>query len=174
MTIHLADAIWREASGQPLTMPHGQPRGPLQRAILEGLARRFAASGFSLRDLLVAVATHPLLDLDAPDACSAPLPPIFAPFADANHAGDLLRREEPWLLIDGAAIALGWPTMERFPLPHGWTDEELLRALGAFLDESEPGHRGLDVVAALAWEASVGAGVDPAGSARRPATATRT
>jgi hypothetical protein len=56
---------------------------------------------------------------------------------------------------------MGWPTTPRFPLPYGWRDEALVRSLGAFIDESEPGHRSLDVVALLAWEAAVGAGVDP-------------
>ncbi len=162
VAIHLADAAWREASGQRLTMSHGQPRNPIQRAVLHDLSALLVENGYSLRELLVAVATHPLLDLDEPSACGDELPALFDPFQADNDAGDLVRREDAWRLLDSAAFALGWPVMQRFPLNYGWADETLLRSLGAFIDETEPGHRGLDVVSALAWEAAVGDGRDPA------------
>ncbi|MEZ4385609.1 MAG: hypothetical protein R3A79_30100 [Nannocystaceae bacterium] len=161
IAVHLADAAWREASGRPLTMAHGQPRNPVQRAALRELSERLVASGFSLRELLVAVATHPLLDLAEPTSCAAPLPALLDPFAATNDHGDAIRREDPWRLIDAAALAMQWPALPRWPLPYGWVDAPLVRSLGAFIDESEPGHRSLDVVALLAWEAAVGAGVDP-------------
>src|SRR5690606_20946648 len=44
----------------------------------------------------------------------------------------------------------------------------LMRSLGVFLDDSEPGHRGLDLPGALAWERSVGAGTDPAWAGAAP------
>jgi len=162
VAIHLADAAWREASGHRLTMSHGQPRNPIQQAVLRELSASFVGGGYSLRELLVAIATHPLLDLDEPSACAEELPALFDPFQASNNAGDLVRREDPWRLLDSAAIALGWPTMQRFPLSSGWADETLLRSLGAFIDETEPGHHGVDVVSALAWEAAVGDGLDPA------------
>ncbi len=162
VAIHLADAAWREASGHRLTMSHGQPRRPIQQAVLRELSASFVDSGYSLRELLVAIATHPLLDLDEPSACAEELPGLLDPFQASNDAGDLVRREDAWRLLDSAAIALGWPTMQRFPLNSGWADETLLRSLGAFIDETEPGHHGVDVVSALAWEAAVGDGVDPA------------
>jgi len=168
VALNLADAVWREASGRPLTLPHGQPRNPAQRALLGGLARALVDGGFSLRALVVEVAVHPYLDLDEPAQCEGRLPPVLEPFAAANHAGDGLGREDPWTLLDTAAHALGWRTPKRFPLPFGWEDEVLMRSLGAYLDDSEPGHRGLDLVGALAWERSVGAGTDPGWAGAAP------
>lgn len=161
VALNLADAVWREAAGRPLTMPHGQPRNDPQRRVLHDLSERFIDESFSLRELVVAVAVHPYLDLADPDACPDALPPVLDPFAADNAAGDGLRREDPWRLFDAAADALGWPTHRRFPLPYGWSDEPLVRALGAYLDDSEPGHRGHDLVGALAWEAATAAAVDP-------------
>lgn len=168
VALHLADAVWREASGRPLTLPHGLPRNPAQRALLGELARALVDGGFSLRALVVEAAVHPYLDLDEPAACEGRLPPVLDPFAADNHAGDGLRREDPWTLLDTAAHALGWRTPKRFPLPYGWEDELLLRSLGVFLDESEPGHRSLDLVGALAWEHAVGAGADPGWAGAAP------
>lgn len=161
VALHLADEVWREASGRPLTLAHGQPRNQFQRQILADLAGEFVDHGFSLRALLVAVAAHPYLDLAEPGACAGALPPVLDPFAADNHLGDALRREDPWILLDSAAEALGWRTMRHLPIPYGWEDEPLVRALGVYLDDSEPGHRGTDLVGALAWERAVGGGADP-------------
>lgn len=161
VAIHLADEVWREASGRPLTLAHGQPRNAFQRTLLADLAGEFVDHGFSLRALLVAVATHPLLDLAEPNSCAGALPPVLDSFAADNYAGDGLRREDPWILLDSAAEALGWRTMRHLPIPYGWEDEPLVRALGVYLDDSEPGHRGTDLVGALAWENALGAGADP-------------
>lgn len=158
---HLADAVWREASGRSLVLAHGQPRNRQQQAILRELTRELVDHDFSLRALVIAVALHPALDLGEPTACAAPLPPILDPFAAADHIDDGLRREDPWTLLDTAAHALGWRAPKRFPLPFTWEDETLLRALGVYLDDSEPGHRAQDLVAALAWERSVASGDDP-------------
>jgi len=168
VALNLADAVWREATGRPLTLPHGQPRNAAQRALLRDLAHALVDGGFSLRALLVAVAVHPYLDLDEPARCDGALPPVLDPFAADNHADDGLRREDAWTLLDTAAHALGWRTPKRFPLPYGWEDEVLMRSLGTFLDDSEPGHRGLDLVGALAWERSVGAGTDPGWAGAAP------
>ena len=168
VALNLADAVWREASGRPLTLGHGQPRNAAQQAVLRGLAEAFVAGGLSLRALVVAVAVHPLQDLADPGMCAGALPPVLEPFAVDNSAGDGVRREDPWILLDSAAEALGWRSEKRQPLPHGWSDEALLRALGVFLDDSEPGHRGVDLVGALAWEDRVAEGVDPAWDGDRP------
>lgn len=161
VAVHLADAVWREASGHPLTLAHGQPRNPQQQQVLRALAEEFVDSGHSLRALVTAAAIHPYLDLAEPQACAGALPPVLAPFYADNDAGDGVRREDPWILLDSAADALGWRSEERLPLPHGWSDEPLLRALGVYLDDSEPGHRGVDLVAALAWEDRLADGEDP-------------
>ena len=82
---HLADAVWREASGRSLVLAHGQPRNRQQQAILRELTRELVDHDFSLRALVIAVALHPALDLGEPSACAAPLPPILDPFAAADH-----------------------------------------------------------------------------------------
>ncbi len=111
---------------------------------------------------------HPYIHPDSPAACRGSLPPVLAPFLPANHVGDALRREDPWTMLLTAADALGWRAPRSFPLPYGWEDETLMRSLGVHLDASEPGHRGIDLVGALAWERSVGAGLDPGWSGAPP------
>lgn len=121
VALQLADAVWREASGRSLVLPHGQPRNREQQAVLRELADTlFVDHDFSLRALVVAALLHPALDLAEPSACAEALPPILDPFNASNHGDDALRREDPWTLLDTAAHALGWRTPKRFPLPFGW------------------------------------------------------
>jgi hypothetical protein len=111
---------------------------------------------------VVAAVTHPALDLAAPTSCDADLAPIFDPWSPDNDAADLVRRPAPWLLIDSAHTALGWPLATIFPWPYGYPDEALLAHLGVPLDEVELGARSTDLVAQLAWEDRYAAGEDPA------------
>ncbi len=169
---HLADAVWRELGGQPLTLAHGFPRDQAQRDILAALTQEFVDTGFSLRALVVAAATHPQLALDLPAACDARgvIPsPVLAPFAvhalepsaRGDSLGDLLHRHGTFVLLGMAAESMGWTAPPAGAGPYGLANETLLLDLGARVSGAQPADEGLDLVALLAYEAAVGAGVDP-------------
>ncbi|MBL9103256.1 MAG: hypothetical protein JNL82_20085 [Myxococcales bacterium] len=158
---HLADGVWTEAAGAPLTLAHGHPRSAAARDALAELTTALVEHDWSLRELVVAAVTHPALDLAAPSACAAELPPLFDPWRPNNHAADLVHRPGPWLLLDGAHEALGWPLAHAFPTPQVYPDEILLSRLGVALAEVEPAARSTDLVAQLAWEARYAPAVDP-------------
>lgn len=158
---HLADDVWLEASGAPLTLAHGHPRNAHARAVLADLTAALVDSDWSLRALVIAAATHPALDLATPTTCDAPLAPILDPWRADNDPADLVRRPGPWLLLDSAHTALGWPLARTFPWPYGYPDEPLLARLGVPLDEVELGARSTDLVGQLAWEARYAPGQDP-------------
>jgi len=178
----LADAVWRELGGQPLTLAHGFPRDQAQRDILAALTREFVDTGFSLRALIVAAVTHPQLALDLPAACEAQRvtpSPVLAPFAvhaldpldRGDSLGDLLHRHSTFVLLGMAAESMGWSAPPADAGPYGLANETLLLDLGARVSGAQPAHEGLDLVALLAYEAAVGAGVDPhwAGDSTAPA-----
>lgn len=166
---HLADGVWLEASGAALTLAHGHPRNAHARGVLADLTGSLVDSEWSLPALVVAAVTHPALDLAAPTSCDADLAPIFDPWSPDNDAADLVRRPAPWLLLDSAHTALGWPLATIFPWPYGYPDEALLAHLGVPLDEVELGARSTDLVAQLAWEDRYAVGEDP--GLGEPATA---
>lgn len=178
---HLADAVWRAMGGHPLTLAHGFPRSAAQRDILDGLVRAFVDEGFSLRAVVVAAALHPQLALDLPTACDAlgvAPPAVLAPFAvheqelaaRGDSLGDLLHRHDAFTLLDMAADAMGWAPPITMAGAYGLPDEPMLLDLGARISSAQPGHEGLDLVALLTYEATVGAGIDPgwAGEPPRP------
>jgi hypothetical protein len=158
---HLADGVWTDMTGAPLTLPHGHPRSPAARDVLTDLTATIIDSNWSLRALVVAAATHPAQDLAAPTACDVPLPPILDPWTQGNDPADLVHRPGPWLLLDSAHTALGWPPAQMFPWPFGYPDETFLSRIGVALDEVELGLRSTELVAQLAWEARYAPGVDP-------------
>jgi hypothetical protein len=156
---HLADGAWAEVAGAPLTLAHGHPRSAAARDVLAGLTAALVDGGFSPRALAVAVVTHPALDVA--DACDAALPPLLDPWAPAGAATDRVHRPSPWLLLDTAHHALGWPLARAWSWPYGYPDEPLLARLGVALDEVELGARSSDLVGQLAWEATYAPGRDP-------------
>ena len=158
---HLADGVWLEASGASLTLAHGHPRNADARGVLADLTAALVDGQWSMRALVVAAVTHPALDLATPTACDAPLPPIFDPWSADNDAADIVRRPAPWLLLDSAHTALGWPLAHMFPWPYGYADEPMLARIGVALDEVELGARSSELVGQLAWEARYAPGEDP-------------
>ncbi len=66
---------------------------------------------------------------------------------------------------------MGWSAPPADAGAYGLANETLLLDLGARVSGAQPAHEGLDLVALLAYEAAVGAGVDPhwAGDSTTPA-----
>jgi hypothetical protein len=170
---HLVDRVWEIATGSPLTLPYGYSRNQDQYEILESLTNRFLTSGWSLRELLVAITTDPLYNTGLPATCGAPAygldPVLYAysvedpnPALEGNGAGDLVHRQYARVLVNTANHSLGWPMPDEwFSLFGATPDRDLASAIGVFLNRSEAGFSGTDLQGALAWEARFGTCSDP-------------
>ncbi len=181
VVMHLADGLWTSVAGHPLTLDHGVPRNEAQARRLRSLAERLVDSEYSLRALLVEIAVDPHLDQAAPADCEhegpEPLPALFAPFvaADpqrgpgANGIGHAVHRRDPFALDDEVHRVLGRALPGQVLGQPGF-DRQTMGALGAYLRESEPGHDGLDLLGALAWEDALDARpmATPAGESEGP------
>ncbi len=172
---NIANQVWEEAMGSPLTVAHHFPRNEKQREILEDLATTFAGNRYSLRSLLAEIVLHPYFNQDTPDACDAstayPLEPVFDPFsissADPNErgngVGDMVHRYSAWVLLDSAAQALWYDKPERFGSGQfgAPTKLDFLRSMGVFLKDAEPGSNGIDLAGLLHWEDQLARADDP-------------
>lgn len=155
VVLHLVDGLWTAANGVPLTLDHGAPRNAAQSERLRSLAITFVRSRFSLRAILVELALDPYADQAVPAECEQggpePLPPVFDPFTATNGAGHRVHRRDPFELHDEAHRVLGRALPGLVAAEPGF-ETERVAALGAYLDESRPGHDGLDLLGALTWE----------------------
>jgi hypothetical protein len=181
---HMVDQIWREAMGRPLTLPHGFSRNAPQRDRLLALTQLFVASGWSVRQLAVAISLDPLfnqaapadLALSATPACVAATyhqPAVLEPFASdesnpvkrLNSTGDRVHREHPVVLVRSAALLAGWEPMPMTDVvANPLFDSQVplqeptwlaAFALGNFQNELEAGQRGLSADAYASWRQSV-------------------
>lgn len=172
VAMSVAEGVHAAATGSDLTVSHGFPRNRAQRDQLESLAQRWVDSGYSLVELLVAVATQPAFALDLPGVCGTEeepwsLEPLLDPWTvDAgegrdNHLGDRIRRHDVRVLIRSMTAALDWGDPPAFLAVA--TDPQALElaALGVFLKDSAPGSRGIDFQGMLAWEDRFGACENP-------------
>lgn len=164
---NITDQVWREATGERLTIATYFPRNSAQRDRLEALTARFVETRWSLRELLVDVTTDPLFNAGAPQSCVADLygmDPVVNPWTPSeddparrgNGPGDLVHRHSARVLMRSVHDSMGWAQPEPFLAG----DDPLLRlegSLGAFLRESQPGFDGTDFQGALAFEATYGA-----------------
>ena len=170
LAANVANQVWREAMGYPLTLATGFPRNQKQREILQELTETFIAERYSVRALVAAIALHPYFNQAAPDACGAPYPlePVFEPFSRTaadpnvrgNSLGDRVQRRSAWVLLDSAARAMWWDLPQRLsegPLQQG----AFLRDQGVFLKDALPGFNGVDLGSLLSWESKLAAGYDP-------------
>ncbi len=123
---NIANRVWREAMGYPLTVANNFPRNETQRDILQGLAEAFSDNRYSLRNVVAEVTKVPYFNQDTPDACGATtpyhMPAIFDPFtkgsadptARGNGVGDSLHRYSAMVLLDSLARAMWWNRPQRF------------------------------------------------------------
>lgn len=174
VAVNVAEQVWAEAFGARLSSANYFPRNSEQRELQQWLATTFVAEGFSLRELLVAVVTHPYFAQAPPAACGEAASPynlgaVFDPFTSDdedparrwNGVGDIVHRLAPRVLVNSARFALGWSGSEEWFEPPDDDDEEdyvlppagrLQRDIGYFLKDTEIGFRGIDFQTALTWE----------------------
>ncbi|MBC8071277.1 MAG: hypothetical protein IAG13_23330 [Deltaproteobacteria bacterium] len=125
-SMNIANRVWTEAMGYPLTVANNFPRNEAQQQTLLSLTDSFATQRYSLRNLLVAVTTHDYFNQDTPDACDASVPyhmaAIFEPFTKAstdpvargNGVGDSVHRYSAMVLLDSLAQSMWWNRAQRF------------------------------------------------------------
>ena len=123
---NIANRVWREAMGFPLTIANNFPRNAAQRDTMQTLAQAFADNRYSLRNLLAAVTTNPYFNQQTPDLCGTTtpyhMPALFDPFTNGssdptsrgNGVGDSLHRYSAMVLIDSMSQALWWDKAQRF------------------------------------------------------------
>lgn len=162
-SLSLVDRLWEEAFGARLTLPHGFARNQPQRDRLGALGQTFAASGYSLVEVLVAIATDPLFNAAAPQGgAEYPMPAVFEPFsaeeedpaARGNGVGDQLHRLDARVQLRAAAGALGWPERPEFFLDERAPEASFQAAIGTFVQDSAPGFDAVGFQGLLTWESA--------------------
>ncbi len=162
----LANQLWSEAFGAPLTLSHGFPRNRWQLEILQALGDTFVAGGFSWLDLIVSVATHPYFNGRPSE--SAGYRPVFDPFEDEhlpvedrrNTLGNTLHRSNARVLLHSAYTAMGWPAVPEYLIYYMEPSAQLQRTAGVFLKPGDPGFGGVSFQSLLGWESLFGACAD--------------
>ncbi|HTM23533.1 MAG TPA: hypothetical protein VL172_23580, partial [Kofleriaceae bacterium] len=129
----IAEQVWREVVGTPLTIANYFPRNEAARNTLATLTDAFIASNYSLVELLVRITEMHYYNLQAPEeGCGdAPysMPAIYDPWTKGdedparrgNGPGDAVAALSARTLLSAAESALQWPAgrFERFPqLPY--------------------------------------------------------
>jgi len=122
----VADRLWLEITGRPLTTPHFFPRNRYQRDLLVHLTEAFVGNGYSLTALIEAIVLHPYFNPGQPDRCEELdtayyIAPVFDPWVvehdvaelRLNTPGDSVKRLPPRVLMDSTIAALGWPDFDR-------------------------------------------------------------
>lgn len=169
---NISNAVWKEMLGYPLTLAHSFPRNEKQREILTELTEAFISESYSLRTLLVEIATHPYFNQEAPDLCDASTPyhmkPVFDPFsitaADpnmrGNGVGDRVQRFSAWVLIESAMRAMWWdlPVQQIGPMEWDFPGLNFLRDQGVFIKDAVNGFNGVDFNGLLSWENQLASG----------------
>lgn len=170
LALRIAHQAWEEAFGTQLTVAHFFPRTADQRDVLMSLASALVAHRWSLRELLVAIVTHPLYNPAPPEAgCGTayPDPVVFnawsleetVPERRGNGVGDTVHRADSRELVKGLSGALGWPKPATFP--ESFEEQIFLGRSGAFVSDGLPGYAGVSFQGMLAWENRFGACLQP-------------
>ena len=171
VALTIAEKVWTEVMGRPLTVAHHFPRTEAQRDELARLADGFVANHFSLQALLLDIVTDPTFNLKPPSSgCGSayPLARLLDPWTDGeadvsargNGPSDGVFALSPRLLVRAMNAALGWSSLPEYPSA-GSTDEKRELGLGFFLRDAEPGRRGLDFQGRLTFEAAYAACAAP-------------
>lgn len=167
VSVNVADLVWREAMGSRLTIANYFPRERAQRDLLLELTVAFAGQGYSLVSLLEAITTGPYFNRPAPaDGLESPSPlaPVLNPWVPDglapeerfNSVGDGVHRRPARTLLRHMQSALEWPPTREFPLHFLHRDARLMRQVGTYLKDGDPGFRGLSFQSMLAWEDAFG------------------
>ncbi len=181
VSVRIANRVWREVLGYPLTLVHYIPRNAEQRDILKELTDHFVVEQWSLRTLLVDIVTHPLFNDNAPvDGCAPETgnpyiyPPVFNPWVleeeleeerNANSVGDVMHRYDARMLLGMVNKALTWAPIQAYP---DGAQESFQKSVGVFIKDGEPGFDGVDFQGLLTYESAYGACVGVKAGASDP------
>lgn len=172
----IAEKVWLQVVGTPLTIPTRFPRNAAARNQLQVLTEAFIGSGFSNRALLEAVLASPYANMASPnagcgdDAYAAPA--VFDPWVIAEE--DPIKRKNSavdavvslpartatqafykalgWQLPSTSFPDLYWTDPEDPALPFLESERQFQAEVGFYLKNAEPGFRGFDFQARLGWE----------------------
>jgi hypothetical protein len=172
----VAEKVWQQVVGTPLTIPTRFPRNAASRDQLQYLTEAFIGSGFSNRALLEAVLASPYANMAAPEsACgdaAYAAPAVFDPWVIAeedplkrkNSAADAVVSLPARIATQAFYKALAWQlpsasfpdlyyTAEDDPmLPFLTAERQFQAEVGFYLKNAEPGFQGFDFQARLGWE----------------------
>ncbi len=128
VTMTMAEEVWREIVGSPLTIANGFPRNQASSELLTTLATELAKSGYSLKHLVTRITTTDFFSRKAPEAgCGKEYsyPAVYDPWttsepdaaARGNGPGDALAWLAPRTLAIAASGALwnGTTLIQPFP-----------------------------------------------------------
>jgi len=177
VSANIAERVWREVIGSPLTIALYFPRNQASLDQLSLLTEGFIASGFSHQRLLQLVLQSPAFNLAPPAACGPDpyaMPALFDAWTTAesdparrgNGPGDGVASMSSRTLLRATRAALGWSALydDPFPLSRDTVDADFQAEIGVFLRNVEPGFQGFDFQALLAWEHRTGSCKKPPGS----------
>ena len=164
----IVNDVFEHAVGSRLTVPHHLSRNEAQRDRFATLTEAFVAGSWSLTDLLAGIVADPTWNLASPESCMPSadrysLPAVFDPWTvdretdpRDNSVGDQVRPLGVRTRIRAAVQAMGWPEPPEFFNLETDDGAVAMSGVGAFMKDSEPGFRGVDFQAALAWEETFG------------------
>lgn len=179
--MNVAEKVWVQVVGTPLTIPTRFPRNAAARDQLQVLTDAFVSSGFSNRALLAAVLASPYANMAPPEAgCgdgAYAAPAVFDPWVIAeqdpikrkNSAADAVVSLPARIAAQAFYKALDWRlpsasfpdlyyTSEDDPaLPFLAAERQFQAEVGFYLKNAEPGFTGFDFQARLGWENRFGA-----------------
>jgi hypothetical protein len=188
----VVDNVWQESMGYPLTIANYFPRNVGQQQVLWNLTEyKFLPRDWSLKDLLVRILTSDFFNRVPPKTSAAAtayvLPPVFDPWTEAdprvspvsdsgydpnahpeNHKNAMsegVRRHTARTLTFSVHKALGWPQPQRTPSAGTYPDTNLMRAIGYYFSDEQPGFQTVDFQGLLAWETVHGTCTKPSGVA---------
>jgi len=183
----IVNNVWEEVFGSKVTIANYFPRNFEQRQVLWNLTEyNFLPHDWSLRSLLVRMMTSDMFNRVPPrttaHANAYELPPVFDPwivldprippvsdpgYDPAAHPADNKNAmsEESYRysarsLTNSVAAALDWPKPRRFP-GGTYPDANLMRSIGMYFSDSQPGFQTPDFAGLLAWETVHGQCVNP-------------
>ncbi|MFT5434932.1 MAG: hypothetical protein ACI9OJ_005648 [Myxococcota bacterium] len=154
------DQVFEEVTGRRLTIEHGFARNDYQRNLLEQLTRTCVSSGYSLAEVLAAIASADWFNAAAPSDGSSDFPAFLDPWIDdaipnserTNTPGTLIHRWSGRVLMRSVQAALELTGTREFPLFAQSPEVVLGQELGVYFKEGSAGFRTVGFQGLLAWE----------------------
>jgi hypothetical protein len=180
VAMNIAEKVWIQIVGTPLTIPTRFPRNAASRDQLEFLTNTLVDSNFSNQALVEAILASPYVNVSAPGAgCGDAygMPNVFDPWVIADDdpirrknaatdaivsytartASNALYKALEWSAIEGATFPDSSVYPKNDPLiPLVDAERQFQNETGFYLKNSEPGFRGFDFQARLGWESRFG------------------